>query len=98
MRVRARPVADRVDRDGEAVVLLGRGVVRLSALGTTLLDACAEWTTSDELTEVLVRAFGSPPAGQDPAEGTRAALRSLASQGLVELVPPVVDLPAADVT
>jgi hypothetical protein len=74
-----------VDRDGEAVVLVGRDVVRLSALATTMLDACAEWTPLSELVEVLLSAFGPAPEGVDAVVTTEAALRTLAGQGLVEL-------------
>jgi hypothetical protein len=85
VRARYLPAADRVDRGGEAVLLVGREVVRLSALATTLLDACPEWTPVSELVEVLLAAFGPTPEGVDPAAATEAALRTLANQGLVEL-------------
>ena len=85
MRARYLPAVDRVDRGGEAVLLVGREVVRLSALATTLLDSCSDWTPVSELVDVLVTAFGPTPEGVDPAAATEAALRTLASQGLVEL-------------
>ena len=85
MRARYLPAADRVDRDGEAVLLVGRDVVRLSALATTLLDACSDWTPVSELVDVLLAEFGPTPEGVDPAVATNAALRTLADQGLVEL-------------
>ncbi len=85
MRARYLPAVDRVDRDGETVLLVGREVVRLSALATTLVDACPDWTPVSELVDVLVTAFGPTPEGVDPAAATEAALRTLASQGLVEL-------------
>ncbi len=85
MNARYLPAVDRVDRDGEAVVLVGRDVVRLSALATTLLDSCVDWTPVPELVEVLLAAFGSTPEGVDPAAATDGALRTLATQGLVEL-------------
>jgi hypothetical protein len=85
MRARYLPALDRVDRDGEAVLLVGREVVRLSALATTLLDSCVEWTPVTDLVAVLLATFGPTPEGVDPTEATDAALRTLASQGLVEL-------------
>ncbi|MEO6412545.1 MAG: hypothetical protein ABIO48_08145 [Pedococcus sp.] len=67
------------------MLLVGREVVRLSALATTLLDSCPDWTPVSELVDVLVTAFGPTPEGVDPGAATEAALRTLASQGLVEL-------------
>lgn len=84
VRARTLPVTDRVDRDGEAVVLAGRQVVRLSALATAVVDACAEWRDLDALTEVLVAQFGEPP-DDDVRSRTAAALTELRDQGLVEL-------------
>ena len=85
MKARALPAADRVDRDGEAVLLVGREVVRLSALATTLVDSCPDWTPVSELVDVLLAAFGPTPEGVDPAAATEVALRTLANQGLLEL-------------
>ena len=85
MRARYLPAVDRVDRHGEAVVLVGRDVVRLSALATTLLDSCPDWTPTSELVEALLATFGPTPEGVDAVVATDAALRTLAAQGLVEL-------------
>lgn len=85
MRVRRVPVDDEVVRDGESVVLLGRQVIRLSAIATTLLELCDRWRDSDELTQELTDRFGEPPDGSDPAVMTESALHALADQGLVEL-------------
>ena len=84
MRARALPVLDRVDRDGEAVVLVARQVVRLSQLATAVVDACREWRDLQELSEELVAQFGDPPVG-DARSVTAAALTELRDQGLVEL-------------
>ena len=84
MKARALPVLDRVDRDGEAVVLLGRQVVRLSPLAAAVLDACEEWRGVEELAGQLVAQFGDPPSG-DARSMTTAALTELRDQGLVEL-------------
>lgn len=85
MRARYLPAADRVDRDGEAVLLVGREVVRLSALATTVFDSCPDWTPVSELAGVLLVAFGPTPEGVDPVAATEAALLTLRDQGLVEL-------------
>jgi hypothetical protein len=85
VRARYLPAADRVDRDGEAVLLVGREVVRISALATTLLDSCPDWTPVSDLVDVLLAAFGPTPEGVDPVAATEAALLTLRDQGLVEL-------------
>ncbi|WP_195908194.1 hypothetical protein [Nostocoides sp. HKS02] len=76
---------DRVDREGEAVVLVDRQVVHLSALAVVLLDACADWTEVSQLVEVAVARCGPTPEGVDPREATAAALSELHDQGLVDL-------------
>jgi hypothetical protein len=78
-------VLDRIDREGEAVVLVGRRVVRLSVLAVGLLDACPDWTEQSELTDTALLLFGSPPEGLDPHRATVTALLALRDQGLVEL-------------
>ncbi|MDU0312812.1 hypothetical protein RKE38_03870 [Phycicoccus sp. M110.8] len=84
MRARRLPVADRVDRDGESVVLVGREVVRLSALATALLDECWDWAEEERLVAVLVDRFGPPPDGGDPAVLVEEALATLSEHRLVE--------------
>jgi hypothetical protein len=84
-RVRRVPVDDEVVRDGESVVLLARQVIRLSALGTTVLELCPGWVTLPEVAEGLVAQFGAPPDGSDPTPVVEAAVASLHEQGLVEL-------------
>lgn len=85
MKVRRLPVVDRVVRDGESVVLVGRQVTRLSALATHLLDRCTDWTELDDLTAALLAEFGTTPQGVDPRAATEAAVTTLAEQGLVEI-------------
>jgi hypothetical protein len=85
MRARRVDVQDEVVRDGESVVLLGRQVIRLSWLGTTLLELCDDWRGVDELAAGLTDRFGEPPDGSDPVVMTEAALHTLHEQGLVEL-------------
>jgi hypothetical protein len=79
------PVQDEVVRDGESVVLLGRQVIRLSPIGTTLLALTGEWREVDDLTVDLTDRFGHPPEGNSATAMTEAALRALHEQGLVEL-------------
>jgi hypothetical protein len=78
-------VLDRVDRQGEAVVLIEREVVRLSPLAVELVDRCDEWTEASDLTSAVVARFGPPPEGVDPAVATVEALTALHGRGLVEL-------------
>jgi hypothetical protein len=85
MRVRAVPPTDRIDHEGEAVVLIDDQVVRLSALATTLLDLAATWRASEDLTAALVAAFGPPPDGADPGHATALVLEQLAALGLLEV-------------
>lgn len=83
-KARALAVDDQVVRDGESVVLVGQRVILLSALATTLLQACPDWTDLLALTEHLLARFG-PPQDGDAVEATRAAVHELHEQGLVEL-------------
>ena len=83
-QVRAVEPADRVDRDGGALALVGTSVVRLSPLAVALLDACAQdWTEPAVLAEALVARFGESDG--DAVDATRAVLVTLADEGLVEL-------------
>ena len=84
MTVRRLPVTDRVDRDGECVVLRGDTVVRLSALATLVFDGCEDWTGVDVLAEHLVAELGPPPDGVDPSQAVEAAVESLVALGLLE--------------
>ena len=85
MRARSRPVLDRVDRNGEAAVLVERRVVRLSPLAVALVDRCADWAEEGDLAVELVRRFGEPPDGTSALQATRGALQDLAAEGLVDL-------------
>jgi hypothetical protein len=84
VRARRVRVDDRVDRGGEALVLLGDRVVRVSELGMALLDSCPDWTDLQVLTERLVSRFGPPEDGA-AATATLEALHRLHEQGLVDL-------------
>lgn len=84
MRVRRLPVTDRVDRDGESVVLVGHTVVRLSPLATLLLDRCGGWTDLGVLADQLVAELGPPPDGVVARQAAESAADALAAQGLLE--------------
>ncbi|NNM46506.1 hypothetical protein [Knoellia koreensis] len=84
MMVRAVPPTDRIDHEGEAVVLVGAQVVRLSALATTVLDLAVTWRGDGELAARLVAAHGPPPGDADPQSATRAVLEQLVAHGLLE--------------
>lgn len=87
MRARRLPVVDEYVEDGRAAVYSEDGVV----LVLSDLASCAwsvltgEWTPASRVAEELVAVFGPPDDGQDPLEGTEAALRTLAEHSLVEL-------------
>jgi hypothetical protein len=85
VKARRRPVADRIERDGESVVLIGREVIRLSALATVLLDSCADWTDDADLADRLLARLGPAPDGVDAEAATVSALNALHEQGLVDL-------------
>jgi hypothetical protein len=83
MRWRTTGVRDRVDHEGECVVLVGAQVVRLSALATAVLDHCADWCGAEELAARLAAEFGEPPGG-DAAAATNAVVAELERLGLLE--------------
>lgn len=83
-RVRALPVADALDRAGESVVLQGGLVSRLSAPATLIRASSTDWTTVEDLADILVDTFGEPPDGAS-LQVTRAWVDELADAGLVEV-------------
>lgn len=85
MRARRLPVQDRIDRHGEAVVLVDRQVVRLSPLAVELVDRCSDWTDECDLTQAALDRFGPPPEGVDPRAATLEALTALRDRGVLEL-------------
>ena len=85
MRARRLRPRDEVVIEGESVVLVDRQVLRISALGTSILAFCENWKDVDELTSALVEEFGSPPGGSDPLLTTVSSLEDLKEQGLVEV-------------
>jgi hypothetical protein len=85
VKARRLPVTDRIDRHGEAVVLVGREVVRLSPLAVELVDRCSDWTDDGDLTQAALDRFGPPPEGVDPRAATLEALTALRDRGVLEL-------------
>jgi hypothetical protein len=85
VKARRLPVTDRIDRHGEAVVLVGREVVRLSPLAVELVDRCSDWTDDSDLTQAALDRFGPPPEGVDPRAATLEALTALRDRGVLEL-------------
>jgi hypothetical protein len=85
MKVRRLPLVDEYVEDGEAAVFVGGRVVVLSPLATHLLGLVTDdWTDLAAVSEGLVEAFGTPPAGS-AAEATAQALRALQAEGVVEI-------------
>ncbi|KQU69283.1 hypothetical protein ASD62_15545 [Phycicoccus sp. Root563] len=84
VRVRAVPPRERLDRDGEAIALVGTSVLRLSAVAVAVLDGCADtWTDPAELSAMLRARFGAPDGDADVA--LRSLVETLAGAGLLEL-------------
>ena len=79
MRItRVEPV-DRLDREGESLLLYERQVVRLGPIGTAIFDRTAVPRDLAELAEALAEEFG-PPATGTLIEVTRAAVADLIGQ------------------
>jgi len=92
MRVRTRPFADRLERDGEALVLLadGAGLVRLSAMGAAIVDLALNGIDLDTLAEALESRFGAPPEGSARELADRM-VAELSEQGVLEFTALPVD-------
>ena len=86
MRVRRRPPADVLVRDGETAVLVDGTIVRLSELSSTLYAECSTEKSSTELSRSLEARFGTPPDGS-ALEATERAIAEMVSHGVLELVP-----------
>ena len=84
--VRAVPPTERLDRDGEALALVGTDVVRLSPVAVAVLDACAQWTDPAELVPALVARFG-PPDG-DAEAAVQSVLDALVDRRLLAMQSP----------
>lgn len=90
MRVRTRPLADRLERDGETLVLLaGGGLVRLSAVGAAIVDLALNGIDVETLADALTTRFGTPP-DSSAREVTTGMVAALTEQNVLECT----DLPA----
>lgn len=89
MRVRTRPYADLLERDGEALVLLrdGAGLVRLSSMGVAIVELATNGIDLQALAGALERRFGTPPDGT-ARDLTVSMVTALRGKGLLELTEP----------
>ena len=85
MKVRRRPAADVLVRDGETAILVDSTIVRLSELSTLLYAECSTEKTSAQLSRSLETEFGAPP--DLPAlEATEQVIEEMVAHGVLELV------------
>jgi hypothetical protein len=85
VKVRRRPPADVLVRDGETAVLVDGTIVRLSELSSMLYAECSTEKTSTELSRSLEATFGAPPDGS-ALEATERAITEMLAHGVLELV------------
>lgn len=86
MIVQHVPPVDRLRTHGADLLLYERRLVRLSDLGSAIVDLTAEPTDTDELAADLQRRFGAPESG-DPAAATRTAAEALVADGVLRVLP-----------
>lgn len=72
--------ADRLDRDGEALLLYPDELLRLGPLAQALTRLAASPATLAELTAAVVEEFGEPDS-MDATELVRAAVSDLVARG-----------------
>ena len=72
--------ADRLDRDGEALLLYPDELLRLGPLAQALTRLAADPAALAELTAGVVELFGEPE-GQDATALVRAAVSDLVARG-----------------
>lgn len=94
LRVHANQFADRLERDGEALVLRrDGGLLRLSPLGASIVEFAVNPIRLDVLAAALAGRFGRPE-GVDLLESTAQGVKDLAEQGLLTLgEPPLPEAP-----
>ena len=86
--VRARPTGLAWRQAGDEAVILDLAAAcyhALNASGTLLWERLDRWATADQLTTVLVSAFGLAPA--DAARDVASFLTGCADAGLLETAP-----------
>ena len=85
MRIRRTPYFDEyVDPDGVAVLVEGKVVVVSPLAGELLRGLSDSWSPDQVVADRLEAMYGAPPGG-DTLGQTRAAVRELAAQGLLEV-------------
>jgi hypothetical protein len=88
--VSALPILDRLESDAGAVVMVESGgahrIVRLSHLGSEILDAVGGGATLEALERVMLERLG-PPSDGDISGAVRASVRGLADAGLLSVTP-----------
>ncbi len=87
MKVRSRPFADRLERNGETLVLLagGAGLVRLSAIGGAIVELALNGADLEALACALESRFGAPAEGS-ARELAGQMVAELVEQGVLELL------------
>lgn len=79
--VRVEPV-DVLALDGGVLLLFERTVVRLSDLGRTIVELCAQPRTEAEIARYLATTFGTPP-DQTLEDATSQAIQALLADGVL---------------
>ncbi len=84
MLVKALPLSDLLEHDGEALVLTEGNLVRLSEIGVLIMRRAEGGIELGALQRVVEEAFGAPPSGTT-SEALASMLDALAGQGLITL-------------
>jgi len=87
MIVRAITPIDRLDDDGESLLLFEGRVVKLGPVGAAIIEVAAGPVDVDVLTSELERRLGSPATG-DVAAATAQAVADLLEAGVLERLDP----------
>lgn len=85
--VRAVPPTDALTRDDEALLLYGDRLVRLGALGATIIGAASRPITTTQLTHRLIERLGPPDDG-DAHAATLVAVEQLIADGVLGRIEP----------
>ncbi|HRW17351.1 MAG TPA: hypothetical protein P5181_00740 [Dermatophilaceae bacterium] len=91
----APDLLDRIEADGESVVLAGGQLIWLSALPTTLVrHAAGPGASLEELTTAVVAGFGPPPDGRPAAVQVAERVHALLEAGVLVVRPSGADAEA----
>ena len=83
MKIRSVPPVDRLDRDGEALLLYEGRVVRLGPIGVAITTLAADEVDLADVASALEQRFGVPD-GQTVWEATRDAVDDLIAFGALD--------------